>query len=55
MPIKPAIAEDNAPTAIAAAVYHPRGEKPQATTSATTTGARILYSVSIKTFAPKCI
>ena len=26
-----------------------------ATTSATTTGARILYSVSIKTFAPKCI
>ena len=53
MPIKPAIAEDKAPTAIAVAVYHPNGERPHAMTSAITTGVRILYSVIMKTLAPR--
>ena len=55
IPIKPAIAEDKAPTAIAVAVYHPSGERPHAMTSAITTGVRILYSVIMKTLAPRCI
>ena len=42
-----------APTAIAVAVYHPSGERPHATTRAITTGVRILYSVIMKTFAPR--
>ena len=55
MPIKPAIAEDKAPTAIAIAVFQPSGEKPQATTNAMTTGVKILYSVNMKTLAPRWI
>ena len=55
IPIKPAIAEDNAPTPMAKAVYQPKGEKPQAIIKTKTTGARILYSVNIKTLAPRCI
>ena len=55
IPMNPAIAEDKAPTAIAIAVYHPSGEKPHAITSTKTTGARILYSVNINTFAPQSL
>ena len=40
-------------TATAVAVYHPSGERPHATTRAITTGVRILYSVIMKTFAPR--
>ena len=47
------MAEDNAPTAIASAVFHPRGENPQAKTKTTNTGKRILYSVIMKTRAPR--
>ena len=43
------------PTAIAIAVSQPSGEKPQATTNAITTGVKILYSVNMKTLAPRWI
>ena len=53
IPINPAIADDKAPTAIAIAVSQPSGENPQAITNAITTGVRILYSVNMKTLAPR--